>query len=80
MKSSSRNIGWYSKSSASRKSESLNFQRRPLIIAHEITPVDAQETSRSCVQGRVLMRCGRAIYFWRRKWTKAAEVNRFVKH
>jgi hypothetical protein len=32
-----RNVGWYSASGGARKTESVNFQRRPLIMPHEIT-------------------------------------------
>lgn len=79
VKSSSRNIGWSSKSSASRKSENLNFQRRPLIMPHEITQSMRKDEQIIIVQGHSPIRCGRAIYFRRKEMDEAAEVNRFVK-
>lgn len=79
VKSSSRNIGWDTKSTASRKSENLNFQRRPLIMPHEITQSMRKDEQIIIVQGHSPIRCGRAIYFRRKEMDEAAEVNRFVK-
>jgi type IV secretion system protein VirD4 len=79
VKGSSRNIGWDTKNSASRKSESVNFQRRPLIMPHEITQSMRKDEQIIIVQGHSPIRCGRAIYFRRKEMDAAAEVNRFVK-
>ncbi|CAN7641509.1 Ti-type conjugative transfer system protein TraG [Brucella pseudogrignonensis] len=79
VKSSSRNIGWDAKSSASRKSENLNLQRRPLIMPHEITQSMRKDEQIIIVQGHSPIRCGRAIYFRRKEMDKAAAGNRFVK-
>lgn len=79
VKSSSRNIGWDAKSSASRKSENLNLQRRPLIMPHEITQSMRKDEQIIIVQGHSPIRCGRAIYFRRKEMDKAAAANRFVK-
>ncbi|MBO1040987.1 Ti-type conjugative transfer system protein TraG [Brucella pituitosa] len=79
VKSSSRNIGWDTKNTVSRKSENLNFQRRPLIMPHEITQSMRKDEQIIIVQGHSPIRCGRAIYFRRKKMDEAAEVNRFVK-
>jgi type IV secretion system protein VirD4 len=79
VKSSSRNIGWSSKSTASRKSENLNFQRRPLIMPHEITQSMRKDEQIIIVQGHSPIRCGRAIYFRRKEMDEAAAANRFVK-
>ncbi|MGP3709873.1 Ti-type conjugative transfer system protein TraG [Brucella sp. RRSP16] len=79
VKSSSRNIGWDAKNSASRKSENLNLQRRPLIMPHEITQSMRKDEQIIIVQGHSPIRCGRAIYFRRKEMDEAAEVNRFVK-
>jgi len=79
VKGSSRNIGWDTKSSASRKSESVNFQRRPLIMPHEITQLMRKDEQIIIVQGHSPIRCGRAIYFRRKEMNAAAEANRFVK-
>jgi len=79
VKGSSRNIGWDTKNSASRKSESVNFQRRPLIMPHEITQSMRKDEQIIIVQGHSPIRCGRAIYFRRKEMDAAAEANRFVK-
>jgi len=79
VKGSSRNIGWDTKNSASRKSESVNFQRRPLIMPHEITQSMRNDEQIIIVQGHSPIRCGRAIYFRRKEMNAAAEANRFVK-
>jgi type IV secretion system protein VirD4 len=79
VKGSSRNIGWDTKNSASRKSESLNFQRRPLIMPHEITQSMRKDEQIIVVQGHSPIRSGRAIYFRRKDMNAQAKVNRFVK-
>ncbi|AFL55132.1 MULTISPECIES: Ti-type conjugative transfer system protein TraG [Sinorhizobium] len=79
VKGSSRNIGWDTKNSASRKSESVNFQRRPLIMPHEITQSMRKDEQIIIVQGHSPIRCGRAIYFRRKDMNEAAKANRFVK-
>lgn len=79
VKGSSRNIGWDPKTSASRKSENVNFQRRPLIMPHEITQSMRKDEQIIIVQGHSPIRCGRSIYFRRKEMNVAAKVNRFVK-
>ncbi|RUV81771.1 Ti-type conjugative transfer system protein TraG [Mesorhizobium sp. M1A.F.Ca.IN.022.07.1.1] len=79
VKGSSRNIGWDTKNTSSRKSESVNFQRRPLIMPHEITQSMRKDEQIIIVQGHSTIRCGRAIYFRRKEMNKAAKANRFVK-
>ncbi|MBB4194530.1 type IV secretion system protein VirD4 [Rhizobium aethiopicum] len=79
VKGSSRNIGWDTKNNASRRSENVNFQRRPLIMPHEITQSMRKDEQIIIVQGHSPIRCGRAIYFRRKEMDQAAKVNRFVK-
>lgn len=79
VKGSSRNIGWDTKNSASRKSENVNFQRRPLIMPHEITQSMRKDEQIIIVQGHSPIRCGRAIYFRRKDMDAVAKTNRFVK-
>ncbi|MBY5866531.1 Ti-type conjugative transfer system protein TraG [Rhizobium leguminosarum] len=75
----SRNIGWDTKNGGTRKSESVNFQRRPLIMPHEITQSMRKDEQIIIVQGHSPIRCGRAIYFRRKDMNAAAKANRFVK-
>lgn len=79
VKGSSRNIGWDTNNSASRKSENVNYQRRPLIMPHEITQSMRKDEQIIIVQGHSPIRCGRAIYFRRKDMNEAAKANRFVK-
>ncbi len=80
VKGRSRNVGWSSSNHCgSRKSESVNFQRRPLIMPHEITQSMRKDEQIVIVQGQSPIRCGRAIYFRRKDMNEAAKANRFVK-
>lgn len=79
VKASSRNLGWDSRNGGTRKSESVNFQRRPLIMPHEITQSMRKDEQIIIVQGHSPIRCGRAIYFRRKDMDEAAKANRFVK-
>ena len=75
----SRNIGWDAKGGGARKSESVNFQRRPLIMPHEITQSMRKDEQIIIVQGHSPIRCGRAIYFRRKDMDAQAKANRFVR-
>ncbi|TBZ46273.1 Ti-type conjugative transfer system protein TraG [Rhizobium leguminosarum] len=75
----SRNIGWDTKGGGTRKSESVNFQRRPLIMPHEITQSMRKDEQIIIVQGHSPIRCGRAIYFRRKDMDEQAKANRFVR-
>ncbi|PDT06831.1 Ti-type conjugative transfer system protein TraG [Rhizobium sp. M1] len=79
VKASSRNLGLDSRNGGTRKSESLNYQRRPLIMPHEITQSMRKDEQIIIVQGHSPIRCGRAIYFRRKDMDAAAKANRFVK-
>ncbi len=71
VKGSSRNIGWDTKNAASRKSESVNYQRRPLIMPHEITTRCERTNRSSSSRGTARSAAVAAIYF-RRKDMKEA--------
>ncbi|MBM3093762.1 Ti-type conjugative transfer system protein TraG [Ensifer sp. T173] len=75
----SRNIGGSSSDKASRRSESVSLQRRPLIMPHEIIQSMRKDEQIIIVQGHSPLRCGRAIYFRRKDMNAAVEPNRFVK-
>jgi len=75
----SRNVGWSTSNNGSRRSESMNLQRRPLIMPHEITQQMRKDEQIIIVQGHDPIRCGRAIYFRRKDMNAAANPNRFVK-
>ncbi|AJC83458.1 conjugal transfer coupling protein TraG 2 (plasmid) [Rhizobium etli bv. phaseoli str. IE4803] len=79
VKANSRNLGLDSRNGGTRKSESLNYQRRPLIMPHEITQSMRKDEQIIIVQGHSPIRCGRAIYFRRKDMDAAAKANRFVK-
>jgi type IV secretion system protein VirD4 len=75
----SRNVGWSNSNQGSRRSESVSFQRRPLIMPHEITQSMRRDEQIIIVQGHSPIRCGRAIYFRRKDMNEEAKANRFVK-
>ncbi|MFH1554541.1 MAG: Ti-type conjugative transfer system protein TraG [Rhizobiales bacterium 12-66-7] len=75
----SRNVGWSGSSQGNRRSESVSFQRRPLIMPHEITQSMRRDEQIIIVQGHSPIRCGRAIYFRRKDMNEEAKANRFVK-
>jgi type IV secretion system protein VirD4 len=75
----SRNVGWSNSNSSTRKSESISFQRRPLIMPHEVTQSMRKDEQIIIVQGHSPIRCGRAIYFRRKEMDKAAKINRFSR-
>ncbi|KSV89454.1 Ti-type conjugative transfer system protein TraG [Sinorhizobium sp. GL28] len=79
VKRSSRNVGWDTKTARARQSESVNFQRRSLIMPHEITQSMRKDEQIIIVQGHSPIRCGRAIYFRRKDMDQAAKANRFVR-
>ncbi|WP_331375338.1 Ti-type conjugative transfer system protein TraG [Sinorhizobium chiapasense] len=74
----SRNTGWDTKNGGTRKSESVSYQRRPLIMPHEITQSMRKDEQIIIVQGHSPIRCGRASYFRRKDMDAAAKANRFV--
>ncbi|OAE49169.1 Ti-type conjugative transfer system protein TraG [Agrobacterium tumefaciens] len=78
VKGSSRNMGWNTKNRASR-SENITFQRRPLIMPHEITQSMRKDEQIIIVPGHSPIRCGRAIYFRRKDMDMQARPNRFAK-
>lgn len=78
VRGSSRNLGWNTKDSASR-SENITFQRRPLIMPHEITQSMRKDEQIIIVPGHSPIRCGRAIYFRRKDMDMQARPNRFAK-
>jgi type IV secretion system protein VirD4 len=72
----SRNVGWNT-GNGSRRSESVNFQRRPLIMPHEITQSMRKDEQIVIVQGHGPLRCGRAIWFRRKDMKPLVGRNRF---
>lgn len=79
VQSKSHNVGRSNSNSGTQKSESLNLQRRPLIMPHEITQAMRKDEQIIVVQGHDPIRCGRAVYFRRKDMNAAANPNRFVK-
>ena len=75
----SRNVGWSSSNNGGRRSENISYQRRPLIMPHEVTQSMRKDEQIVIVQGHDPLRCGRAIYFRRKDMDQAARANRFVK-
>lgn len=79
VKGSSRDVSWNMASGGTRRSENVTYQRRPLIMPHEITQTMRRDEQIIIVQGQRPIRCGRAMYFRRRDMNRAAKPNRFAK-
>lgn len=76
--SRSKPVGWGGKD-AGRRTETLSYQRRPLIMPHEIVQSMRMDEQIILVKGRPPLRCGRAIYFRRPELRLAVGANRFAR-
>lgn len=79
VKGRSRDVSWTMSNSGGRRSENVTYQRRPLIMPHEITQTMRKDEQIIIVQGHRPIRCGRAMYFRRKDMNRAARPNRFAK-
>lgn len=79
VKGSSRDVSWNMRNGGARRSENVTYQRRPLIMPHEITQTMRKDEQIIIVQGHRPIRCGRAMYFRRKDMNRAAKPNRFAK-
>ncbi len=64
----SRNVGWSNSNSGNRKSESLNLQRRPLIMPHEITQQMRKDEQIIIVQDTIRSAAGEQSTSGERTW------------
>lgn len=78
VKGQSRSIG-LSGTAQDRASENLSYQRRPLIMPHEITQDMRKDEQIIIMQGQPPLRCGRAIYFRRDDMIGQTAHNRFAR-
>ena len=74
--SSSRQAGLLA--SSARATESVNHQRRALILPHEILQDMRRDDQIIIKAGQRPLRCGRAIYFRRPDMVARTEANRFA--
>ncbi len=79
VKGRSRDVSWTASNGGGRRSENVTYQRRPLIMPHEITQTMRKDEQIIIVQGHRPIRCGRAMYFRRSDMNRAAKPNRFAK-
>ncbi len=77
--SKSKPLGWGGEKSSGRSTETLSYQRRPLILPHEIVQTMRLDEQIILVKGRPPLRCGRAIYFRRPELSKVLGANRFAR-
>jgi len=75
----SKSIGTLGGSGSGRATESVSYQRRPLIMPHEITQTMRKDEQIIIIQGHPPLRCGRAIYFRRKDMAAQAGENRFAR-
>nr|WP_315859754.1 Ti-type conjugative transfer system protein TraG [Neorhizobium xiangyangii] len=74
----SKSVGMFGAGGTARATESLSYQRRPLIMPHEITQTMRKDEQIIVVQGHPPLRCGRAVYFRRNDMAAQAQANRFA--
>lgn len=77
--SRSRSLGFIGERGAGRRTETVNYQRRPLIMPHEIIQAMRADEQIVIVKGRPPLRCGRAIYFRRPELNAKLAANRFAR-
>jgi len=74
---SSRSVGLIGETGAGRTTTSRSYQKRPLLMSHEVMQDMRTDEQIVFVRGRKPLRCGRAIYFRRHEMVKAVAENRF---
>lgn len=79
VKGQSRSIGLSGTAEHGHPSENVSYQRRPLILPHEITQDMRKDEQIIIMQGQPPLRCGRAIYFRRDDMITQSRDNRFGK-
>lgn len=62
-----------------RATENVSYQRRPLIMPHEVTQSMRKDEQIIVMQGQLPLRCGRAMYFRRKDMIEQTQKNRFAK-
>ncbi|PRA78196.1 Ti-type conjugative transfer system protein TraG [Ochrobactrum sp. MYb29] len=75
----SKSMSKFGASAKDRATESVSYQRRPLIMPHEVTQSMRKDEQIVIMQGQLPLRCGRAIYFRRKDMISQTQRNRFVK-
>ncbi|PRA78287.1 Ti-type conjugative transfer system protein TraG [Ochrobactrum sp. MYb29] len=75
----SKSMSKFGASAKDRATESVSYQRRPLIMPHEVTQSMRKDEQIIIMQGQLPLRCGRAIYFRRKDMIGQTAQNRFNK-
>lgn len=76
---SSRSIGMIGSGASGHSSRSLSYQKRPLVLEHEVMQDMRTDEQIVFVLGQPPLRCGRALYFRRPEMNAVTEANRFVR-
>ena len=74
----SKSVGMLGPSGQGKATESLSYQRRPLIMPHEVTQTMRKDEQIVIIAGHPPLRCGRAVYFRRKDMAEQASANRFA--
>ncbi len=74
----SKAVGLVGSNGQGRATETISYQRRPLIMPHEVTQTMRKDEQIIIIQGHPPLRCGRAIYFRRKDMAATAQTNRFA--
>ncbi|PRA80182.1 Ti-type conjugative transfer system protein TraG [Ochrobactrum sp. MYb29] len=75
----SKSMSMFGASAKDRATESVSYQRRPLIMPHEVTQSMRKDEQIIIMQGQLPLRCGRAIYFRRKDMISQTQQNRFAQ-
>ncbi|HKH27345.1 MAG TPA: Ti-type conjugative transfer system protein TraG [Sphingomicrobium sp.] len=76
---SSRSFGMWGSNASSRMSRSVSYQKRPLILEHEVMQNVRTDEQIIFMLNQPPLRCGRAIYFRRPEMNAVVGQNRFAR-
>lgn len=79
LEGSSRSFGMWGSNAASRMSRSTSYQKRPLILEHEVLQNLRTDEQIIFMLNQPPLRCGRAIYFRRPEMLAVVGQNRFAR-
>ena len=76
---SSRSVGLIGETGAGRATTSRSYQKRPLLMPHEVMQDMRTDEQIVFVAGRPPLRCGRALYFRRKDMNGLVGPNRYAR-
>ena len=76
---SSRSVGLIGETGTGRATTSRSYQKRPLLMPHEVMQDMRADEQIVFVAGRPPLRCGRALYFRRKDMNALVGPNRYAR-